>query len=365
MKDFKHLYIHIPFCANKCDYCAFYSETNLSDNLFREYLKKISLDIEKNLPYLHKIETIFIGGGTPTYLSNQQLIDFFSILNSYNLLENCREITIESNPETLDKTKVDILESTVNRVSLGVQSFNEKSRNIIGRKGSLNSVYRSIELLTSSKISNLSFDLIYGIPGQTINDWVLELEKLMEFDINHFSAYSLSIDSGSKLSKCNLDINNELAADMWEIIPQVVASKQFQRYEVSNYCVSDSKCIHNNSIWHGETYLGIGPAAVSFNGDIRYENTPNLKNWLAGAEFSVDKISSEERAREIFIMGLRTTEGWRHSDFNALTGFDYRNWLAPLEKYNGYDFFTITDSGFKLTANGLAFWDTIAEELIL
>ena len=274
MKPINHLYVHVPFCKNKCDYCAFYSCPSPNLSLIEGYTEKLAGDIKKSANDTGELNSIFIGGGTPSYLSSNQIKKIFELLfNKFTISKNA-EITIECNPESLSMDKINVISDYVNRVSLGIQSFSKEKRKILGRQGSLKNIEKTISAFIEKGIKNLSTDLIYGIPGQTLKDWEEELNQALLFPFKHLSAYSLTYEEGTKLSEKHQTVNNEedLSSEMWEQTKNIIKAKNFHRYEISNYAIPGYECRHNLNTWFGGSYIGLGPVASSFNKIQRWTN---------------------------------------------------------------------------------------------
>jgi len=360
-----HLYIHIPFCDSKCDYCAFYSETASTKELKQTFLQKLSDDLSKQSAELQNLKTIFIGGGTPSALSSTELEQLFNHISRWVNLNTVSEFTVENNPENLNSEKIALYSKFhVNRISIGVQSFNPQLRRIIGRKASPQNIEEVITQLIKHGITNINLDLIYGIPEQTASDFLNDLSHAVRLPISHISAYSLTIEEGVRLATNKTVVNDHEAVEMQLKGIDYLKENGFNRYEISNYCRDGKKCLHNDGIWHGETYLGVGPTAASFNGTHRFQQ-PALTHWLADSPPVEDVIPSKARAREIFVIGLRTLEGWNIKRFKKVSGYLptqlYRNELQSL----------ITDQFLEVEANriqptpkGLLYADHIAVSLI-
>ena len=388
MSKINRLYIHVPFCSLKCGYCAFYSIPKPDDSIIDSYFKKLEEDFDKEKGKTTNLESVFIGGGTPGYLSPKNLEKLFTLIRNSFLFSKEAEISIECNPESLTREKIKIIESFANRLSLGVQSLTEKHRKTLGRAGEVKKVHNAIELLCNSKISNISCDIIYGIPGQTVKDFEDDIRAVVNHNIfKHFSAYSLTFEESSGISslyfeeeKANFETTS---AEMWELIPKIIKGSDFKRYEISNYSLNGKECKHNVDIWFGGKYLGFGPVASSFDGSVRWTQK-TLYEWLRGESAVYDKIPERERMNEIFIMGLRTVFGWeiyseidgkfkilgpyKNNSYPVFFSYveDLKEKLLDLESLG---LLKITDSvngGFKVipTEKGLAFWNEIALQLV-
>ena len=356
-------YIHVPFCASRCGYCVFYSESAPGNEIRERYLNKIISDLEC---CTEKSSTVYIGGGTPTFLSSGQLERLLEAVHQYLKPSSETEISIEANPETLTPEKVDVLKKYVNRISTGVQSFSEKKRQILGRNCSAYQLEKALDLVGSAGFRHWNCDLIYAVPGQTCNDWEVEFDFLEKYCIDHVSCYNLTPEEGARLSDLKPDM--DIAPELEEITRVRLEARGLLQYEVSNYALPGAECRHNVHVWRGGLLRGLGPSAAGFDGIDRRSEVSSIHDWLAGAPPEVDHISVPGRLNEIFAVNLRTVAGWKMNDWLAVPNHD--SWQERLrlagtvEKiYPGC--FEITADSVKLSRNGLAFWDTIAEELLL
>ncbi len=366
---FNRLYIHVPFCESKCAYCAFYSETNASEQLIDAYLLRLEEEFKANSANCAKLDSIFIGGGTPNILSVANLAKLFNLISANFAVSENAEISIECNPESINSENAGIIANFANRVSIGVQSFNCEFRKILGRQGGAQSVFDGIEMMKKAGVVNIGCDLIYAIPTQSIEDWKKELIQAAKLGIKHISAYSLTYEEGTKLYGKYSEIQNyeklsELEAEMWEITGDILLKNGLHRYEISNYATPGFECRHNLEIWYGDTYLGCGPAATSFDGSIRYTNPPDIQAWLNSTSPEQDIISSEQRAAEILIMGLRTSQGWSSAKFAKRTAFSIDHWKDVIDKLIDDELIVYSETTLKLTKQGLLLWDTVAEAIL-
>ncbi|MEG2074972.1 MAG: radical SAM family heme chaperone HemW, partial [Victivallaceae bacterium] len=334
-----NIYIHVPFCRSKCAYCVFYSEPNVQPEAIELYLNKLEADLaaaELSSP----VSTLFFGGGTPSLLDERQLEKLFALCRRYLPLSNQCEISIESNPETLTRDKIKLIENFVTRISLGIQSFDPVKRKILGRAVSDTAIYKAVELIKNSQIPHFNMDLIYGVRGENALLWRRELQCACQFTPDHLSAYALTIEEGSKLATLpeSADSGDDAAAELWLECGEFLAKNQLPRYEVSNYAAPSGRCRHNSNVWHGMKYLGFGPAASSFDGNNRWTQVADLRSWLSGAGAEMDVIPVAERAGEVFAMGLRTNDGWsveqwEKSDFYLQNRISWDNLLKRCRKY--------------------------------
>ena len=360
----RNVYVHVPFCNGKCAYCAFYSEPEVNPASVAQWLDRLEDDAARKSARTLPLDTLYIGGGTPTALSRAALERLFRILeHRFSFLPGA-EISIECNPESLTAEKAEILGRHVNRVSMGVQSFRFDFREKIGRRSSgVRAVEMALSLLRANGIENIGFDLIYAIPGETPADWKQELETALSYPIRHLSAYSLSIEEGTELAARGLPPeDSELSFAMWEAAQEILSAHGMPRYEISNYASMPYECRHNQNVWHAEPYLGLGPAACSFDGAVRFTEIPSLSRWLAGEAPEPDVISEEKRLGEMFIMGLRTVRGWKKSEFSRVSRLPWREmWSTIIGKQRKDGLLQETPERIFPTEKGLAFWNDLAE----
>lgn len=363
LRIMKNLYIHIPFCRSKCDYCAFYSETDCSGDKQELYIDRIGEELYKY--DCSCIRTIYIGGGTPTLLTVEQLEKLLKILHHKIDFNRVEEFSVESNPETLNLDKILLLQDYgVSRLSMGVQSFDEKHRCTLGRHTSQQSIENAIHILKKKPFSHFNIDLIYGIPFQTAEDFKSDLYRLQEAGCDHFSAYNLTIEEQTALAGEGIEIDEDIACMMYETAGNFAP---FRRYEISNYALNDNaQCLHNKNVWKGETLLGIGAAAASFDGIDRWTQQYDTDAFLRGEEPEYDRIDTELRCMEIFAVNLRTVNGWHRDEWEKNFSLSWEFMLQKVKNiaklYN--DCFVIGENFVRLDDKGLQFWNEIASELL-
>ncbi len=317
---FSSLYVHVPFCIKKCKYCSFYSLPYDRD-LEKLYIKAILKEIEiaKHLPHL--LKTIYIGGGTPSSLSIHGLESLLlGLIKNFKIARDV-EFSIEINPKTLSMEKLDLLKDYgINRLSIGVQSFNDKELLFLGRIHNAQEAVKTVETALENGFENISIDLIYGIPVQTLKSLKETLNKAVNTAVSHISAYELSVEENTPLWKelyagnFSLFSQDDIAL-MYELITDFLKEKGFKKYEISNFARTGFECKHNISYWLRKPYLGLGPSAHSFIDRKRFHNPLNLflyaNSLLNGKlawidDYSVDKVES---LKEKIFLGLRMTEG--------------------------------------------------------
>jgi oxygen-independent coproporphyrinogen-3 oxidase len=318
------IYIHIPFCRKKCDYCDFYSLPGCNSRFIDEYCRMVTDDISRSADILEDqlVSSIFLGGGTPSLLSGQQInMILQQAYASFRVLPDA-EITLEANPAALDMNKLEeYLQAGINRISLGVQSFNDEELMILGRLHKARHVLEAASMFNKCGLKNYSFDLIYGIPGQTIRSWENNLHKAMEMAPAHISTYLLQLDPetemGKKVARRILTLlDEEIEAAMYESAIDILAAGNYSQYEISNFSIKGYECQHNLSYWHGCNYLGIGAGAVSFINNRRYAIISDVKQYMAAMQAGgqapteeLENMTAGERLADVLILGLRLVEG--------------------------------------------------------
>ncbi len=364
---FHSLYVHIPFCEAKCDYCAFYSIPDSTPELRRNFLLRLDEEFSLHNSQCQPLRSIFLGGGTPSSLNVSELSSLLKLIHTnFSLLPDC-EFSMEANPNSLTAEKLQIAtEYGVNRLSLGIQSFNPESRKILGRKGSLDNLQNIHALIKKKAGLQLNLDLIFNIPGQTLDDWKEDLKRACAMAPDHLSAYSLMLEEGTPLTqRIPAQEDDEGFCAFWQTTDQILNAHQLFRYEISNFAQTGKSCRHNFEIWHGQTCLGCGPAAVSFNGINRPANPDSLQDWLNHSPQIDDILPPEKRAAEILAFGLRTTAGWKCQDFEQLTGFNpWKLKPAAMKKLEQCELLDIRENHIRPTKKGLLYNDDILEALI-
>lgn len=377
------LYVHVPFCQRKCYYCAFYSEALLATPLEHDgakkqipnYLQALETEIslrKKDAP--QGVSSLFIGGGTPTVLSANQLASLMQLIHSqFRLAENAEQ-TIEGNPGTLSVEKLEVLiHSGINRFSLGVQAFNDTLLRQIGRIHTVSQVRDSIRAIRAVGFANLNLDLMFGLPGQSLADWQETIEEALSFHPEHLSLYGLILEEGTPLGERYLKQNlseiskisemtpalpdDDLQAEMYTWARQRLQQAGYGHYETSNFALAGRECQHNISYWHGRDYLGLGPGAVSAIDGIRIKNLANLVQYMKRlnkgqepedyAEHEV--LTDRERMAERMFLGLRISQGvslesFRHDFGLALTDI----YAQVLERYLSMGVLILEDGYLRL-----------------
>lgn len=329
------LYIHIPFCVRKCPYCGFFS-TRYEKVIADEYLSALPLDIAVHSRYLREqtIGSIYIGGGTPTTLSPDQFSRLFNIINEHVHLTAGAEITVEANPNTVTADSLFLLKRLgVTRLSIGIQSFSDEVLALLGRVHSANQAIAAVRAARDAGFGRIGIDLIFGVPGQTEEQWNNTLETATSFNPEHISAYSLSLDEGSQWYRDAKEGRREppdddTTANMYGSAIQFLTSHGYHQYEISNFCIPGYECRHNINYWDRGEYLGLGPGAWSFIGNSRWANIADVDQYACRLRSGItvrdhdrdETVNGEQAALEKLFLGLRRTSGVELADYGSLFG---------------------------------------------
>ncbi len=328
----EHLYLHVPFCKTICYYCDFCHRVYNRDTVLK-WLSEVKKEIDsKNIN--RNLKTVYIGGGTPTSLSKEELNSLLILLDPYT--DEVIEYTVEVNPETLDEEKANILlKHKVNRVSLGVQSFNENLLSMMNRKHCIKDIENCIELLRNKGISNISCDLMYSLPLQTADDFLDSLNKLVKMDIPHISFYSLQIEENSVFGKKGYTaLDEDTEASMYEMGRDYLVKEGYRQYEISNYCKPGYESKHNMAYWYYKDFYGISLGAAGKENHMRYQNTRNFDEYLNGNYIDETiELSKKDEMFEHLMMSLRLLEGLDLNEFKERYGRDFKDvYKTELEK---------------------------------
>ena len=367
-------YVHIPFCTQICYYCDF-SKVFIKNQPVDAYLEHL---IQETRSYeIGKLRTLYIGGGTPTALSAQQLAYLLTELPKVMDLSEVEEFTIEANPGDLDPDKIAVLkESQVNRVSLGVQTFDNKMLKKIGRSHQEQDIYDNIRHLKQAGFDNISIDLIYALPGQTMDQVKENVAKAIDLDIPHMSLYSLILENHTvfmnRMRRGKLPLpKEELEAEMFEYIIEELEKAGFEHYEISNFSKPGFESRHNLVYWDNAEYYGLGAGASGYVDGIRYKNHGPIRHYLEAVEAGKARITEEhltleEKMEEELFLGLRKKTGVSKARFEEKFGisFDQRyGQVVPSLTEQGL--LVPDDKQVRMTKRGLFLGDTVAEKFIL
>lgn len=368
--EFTGVYVHFPHCDVKCDYCDFFSiaQAEVDQDFYPKYLARLSSDLEKKKKLLtpqNRIGSIFFGGGTPSkvpvYVINEVLLIIKSQLADH--LSKQIEISLEANPESLSERKLfELYQAGVNRLNVGIQTFDPKLIKYLGRLYSKEVYDNVLNWVVRSSFENYGFDLIYGIPGQGDDQVGYDLQLLIEANPKHISAYSLTIEKGTKLesqilSHRKLQISSRRQVRHQDIIQKKLTKAEFKRYEISNYAKNGYQCRHNLAYWKYKSYIGLGVAAHSFiNGERIYEPR-SLQKYLQAEGLNSEK---EKRNLDLFINTMRLRTFQNFGFYRELLGENrLQVFKKTLKQFAADQMIDITEKGFTITDRGLLFSDSL------
>jgi oxygen-independent coproporphyrinogen-3 oxidase len=368
------LYIHIPFCEKKCDYCDFYSITHLDQ--IDSFVQALQKEIEIRAQYFanHTFKTIFWGGGTPSLLNEKQIVHIYDSLKTNFHFKDDAEITIEANPGTLTSSKLSFLKNLgFNRLSLGAQSFNHGELIFLGRIHSINDIFQSFHDARNAGFTNINIDLITAFPGITLKSFKNSLSKALQLKPEHISCYTLIFEPGTvfynKLQQGELrPIEVDEEASYYQIASKVLQANGYLHYEISNFSLGEKNiCKHNQLYWEHETYLGFGPSAHSFFQNQRQANKQSLLfyiNELKKGNLPIDfqeNISEEDLMFEYIFLNLRLRNGINLSDFQNRFGLDYlKKFSSKIQYLSDNKLVESNDHHLRLTDKGWMLADSIA-----
>lgn len=371
------IYIHIPYCKQRCVYCDFHFSIIQKDKL--EMLKCIKIEIANRKDYLNNelIDTLYFGGGTPSILEKSEIKGILKHLHNTFKISTNAEITIECNPDdlTLDKLKA-LKQIGINRLSIGVQSFKDKDLEFMKRSHNANEAIKSIKLAQNIGFNNITIDLIYGLPNQSIADWEQNIEQAFDLDIQHLSAYALTVENKTILSQMVKKNKVKILSDnnvikQFNILQNKAEKKGFIHYEISNFGKKGFFAKHNSGYWKSIHYLGIGPSAHSYNGHIRRSNISSnkkyIRNIILGLDYFEDEFLSEsEQYNEYIYTSLRTIWG---IDINTIAKkYSYgvlSHFQNEISKWENKKFIISDKKKYTLTRSGKSFADMIASDLFI
>lgn len=363
IKRINSLYIHIPFCKKICPYCDFVKVLDISTFRVR-YIDEILKDISFLSNLNAKFKTIYIGGGTPSILTNNELRKLLGALKP--LLKSNYEFTIEANPESIDELKLQIMkENGVNRISIGIQSFNKSLLQEINRD--FNVDYFSLIKLVKQYIKNVNVDLIYGLPNQTLDILKNDLDFFIKLDINHISTYSLILENNTEFSLKGIkEVSDEVSRTYYDFILDFLRKHGFIRYEVSNFAKKGYESRHNLTYWQDKRYLAIGVGASGYIENIRYKNSSSLSKYLKGVrDYDFESIDLKDDLEYYFICNLRLEKGFSLKSFERKFKFNfldrYKDIVSKLKRRNLVDY---NQTNFYCTDEGIMLLDEVLRELI-
>ncbi|GAB3756029.1 radical SAM family heme chaperone HemW [Spirosoma pomorum] len=382
-----HLYLHIPFCRQACHYCDFHFSTNLSQK--SALVDALCAEMALQQDYLpgKTLETIYFGGGTPSLLTESELERLFETIHTHFTVSPTAEITLEANPDDLNdkatvgrpaegRSKLATLRQYVNRLSIGIQTFDEETLRWMNRAHTATEAETCVWQAREAGFENMSVDLIYGIPNRSSERWSADLYNVLALDVPHLSAYALTIEPdtafGRWQQKGKLQPADEnLAAEQFEELVKALTDHGYEHYEISNFAKPGHYARHNTAYWQRKPYLGIGPSAHSYNGTSRQYNIANNARYVAAIQqgqlpVTVEQLTTADQVNEYLLTGLRTKWGCSLTELTALLGADFA-------KQQARDLAEVYDAGWlmrdkdqlRLTEAGKLFADRVAATLFI
>ena len=372
------IYIHIPFCKKACFYCDFHF--SVSFKIKEKIITAICKELISRKDFFDSKETIssiYFGGGTPSVLSIKEIDEILGVVYSYYNVEKNAEITFECNPDDLTQDYLKELKFVgINRLSIGVQSFNDEYLKWMNRSHDASQSKKSIEYAAEAGFNNITLDLIYGLPQLGNKEWLDNLNEALSLPINHLSAYSLTMEENTPYIKLvnqgkYKKPSDDISSSHYQILVQQTTDLGWEHYEVSSFCKPGNYSKHNSSYWSGSKYLGVGPSAHSYDGNFRYWNVSNNKSYLECISsnkrcFESEELTVSNQVNEYLLTGLRTKWGVDLEllsdkyDYNVMSLFenDVKFWIS-------LNWMEIKDSNLKLTNKGMLFADHISSKLFL
>lgn len=372
------IYIHVPFCKTRCTYCDFFTKTDMGQK--NAYIEAICEEALLRRDYLinENISSIYFGGGTPSQLSIDELNQILWTLKGLFVVNDDAEITLEANPDDLTEKYVsDLLQIGFNRLSMGIQSFDDAQLSFLNRRHSAQKAIDAVTISQKAGFNNISIDLMYGLPDQTLSTWNDTLDRALSLNVQHISSYHLIYEKGTQLYKKleRGEINSteeELSLQMFSTLIERLSRAGYQHYEISNFGKEGYFSKHNSSYWLNSKYLGLGPAAHSYNQVSRSWNISSIPQYIKGIQLGIpfveeETLSLKERYNDFVLTGMRTIWGVNQTKLRELFGTDMLNYF----KKNIHNhmlsqtvYFDTKEDTYKLNKNGIFISDTIMSDLM-
>ena len=370
------IYIHIPFCKRRCIYCDFFSTTQSEKK--SAYVRALCRELEMRRDYVggEEIETIYLGGGTPSQLTKEELKEIFaSIYHIYKVKEDA-EITLEANPDDLTPEYVAMLcQLPVNRISMGIQTFQEETLKLLHRRHTATQAIEAFRRCREAGFQNISIDLMYGLPGETLETWKEDLRQAINLRPEHISAYHLIYEEDTALWRlreqhCVEEADEELSVSLFTTLIDRLTEAGYQHYEISNFSLPDLHSRHNSSYWTGKKYLGCGPSAHSFNGVSRQWNVASLEGYIKGVEegvldYEVEELDLYTRYNDFVLTSIRTAWGMPLSKLRLEFGEDLYSYCMRMAKpHVDQGVLENREGVLRLTRKGIFVSDGIMSDLM-
>ena len=370
------IYLHIPFCKTRCIYCDFYSTTR--SEWTDRYVEALCTELTRRKDYLQgePVHTIYMGGGTPSQLSEEHFRKLFHTLQQVYGLEQCHEITLEANPDDLTEEYTAILKTLpFNRISMGIQTFHEDTLRLLHRRHTGAQAIRAVELCRKAGFQNISIDLIYGLPGENDFRWNQDLQQAIQLQVEHISAYHLTYEEGTPLydmlhQHSVQEVDEESSLRFFTSLMDTLKDAGYEHYEISNFCKPGFHSRHNTAYWQGIAYLGCGPSAHSFNGSSRQWNKASLSAYMNGIEqntciYETEQLDVYTRYNEYVMTGLRTQKGISLKQLHHTFGMQLKDYcLRNADSYLKNGQLEIQNEHLRLTRPGIFISDGIMSDLM-
>jgi len=369
------IYIHVPFCRKACLYCDFHFSTNLDNK--KKLIDAICLEIENRKKYLENktVNSIYFGGGTPSLLSSLELEQILATIHTKFIVNEKAEVTFELNPEDAEINYLrEIKKLGVNRLSVGLQSFNEEELKWMNRTQNVQQNFDCIKIAQQAGFDNISIDLIYGSKFQTPETWRKTLRTAFNLNTQHISSYSLTVESRTQLQhlikeKKEKEVDSEMSSQLFDILIEETEKNGFNQYEISNFCKPGFMAEHNSNYWKGLSYLGVGPSAHSYNGVSRRFNIRSNTQYIQATEsdklfYEEEILTANDKYNEYILTRLRTEWGCDTQEIKNQFGEKYATYfLSQLEPYKQKNFIDVKQNIITLNKQGKHFADGIASDL--
>jgi oxygen-independent coproporphyrinogen-3 oxidase len=371
----KSVYIHVPFCFHKCHYCDFYSISG-SEVYHEEFVHRLTKEVEFVGNYLDTIDTIFIGGGTPTLFEQPLFEEMLCQIASHIPLGEEYEWTIEANPETVTQAKaMSMAKHGVNRVSIGAQSFHPDLLQRLERWHEPENVERAVNCIRQVGIQDINLDLMYAIPSQTEEQLLLDLQKAIAFEPTHLSCYALTYEPNTplhtRLAKGQVQrVSQDVETSMFKKVHEVLESSGYEQYEISNYAKDSYVCKHNIAYWTNQSWWPFGPSASGHVDGRRWKNTPRINDYLNQSPLplvvDVEQLDADQSAGEAFMLGLRMVKGMQRTWVENLIAQSNNAWRASvIEGHIEGGLLHWLDNCLALTPDGMLIADTVMISLLM
>ncbi len=365
------LYIHVPFCRKKCKYCDFLSWDDKWDCMGK-YFEALQEDIRQEGKLCsERLKTVYIGGGTPGLPDAKYIEDVMQCVKQSFDIEKNAEITIETNPCTVTREKAEsYLKSGINRISMGVQSFDDNELKILGRAHTASDAEKSFYMLREAGFRNISIDLIQSLPGQTMKKFLENLRRAVELSPEHISAYELIIEEGTPFWNLygpgsGFCFSEDTEADIYEETVAFLEKSGYGQYEISNYAKEGYESVHNSGYWSGKSYIGCGTGAVGYKDNIRKKKASDIYSYIKNPhEFIIEEISEKEKKSEFIFLGMRMKKGISISEYERRFKEKFPGKYRDIFKTYMPEFVTFKDGMYSFTSKGFLVSNTILSEFI-